>query len=160
DLGGSGPLVVPGVSSAPPAWAGPGAAGESTTIAIGGGKAGVLYAIDTGRITGANQIEGTPLAPPDQQYKLGAIDECIDFDTDPRTVNPPDGSGVTLPRLWPYPPVAVPTASHAGTDGRPMPPAALRPLCAPVNIVPGQGSNYGVKSDGEMHHVMGGPVFW
>src|SRR5262249_2650084 len=106
------------------------------------------------------QIEWTPLAPPDQQYKLSAIDECIDFDTYAGTVNPPDGSGVTLPRLWPYPPVAVPTASHAGTDGRPMPPAALRPLCAPVNIVPGQGSNYGVKSDGEMHHVMGGPVFW
>ena len=34
-----------------------------------------------------------------------------------------------------------------------------RPLCVPVNAKPGWTS-YGIKQDGQLHHIMGGPVFF
>jgi hypothetical protein len=160
DLGGSGPMLVPGAARPSPPWGVSGPQSGQTTIAIGGGKAGVLYAIDTAKITSGNLIEWMPLPAPDQYRRLSAINECIDFDSYEGTINPADGTGVSVPGQWPYPPVALPITPHLGGEHGPSPGSVLRPLCAPVNIRPNVGPNYGVKSDGQTHHVMAGPVFW
>src|SRR4029453_19360841 len=130
-----------------------------TTIAIGGGKSGLLYSIDTAKVSSGNLIEWTPLPAPNQHLKLSAINECIDFDTYEGTINPADGTGVTVPGQLPYPPVSIPVSPHLVEHGKPTE-TLRRPLCAPVNIHPNDPPNYGQKSDLQTHHVMAGPVFW
>jgi outer membrane protein assembly factor BamB len=160
DLGGSGPMLIPGVAQPAPSWGGVGPQSGPTTIAIGGGKAGVLYAIDTAKITSPNLIEWMPLPAPAQHLRLSAINECINFDTYEKTIEPPDGTGVSIPGLFTSPPVALPTISHPGGPFGPPIIGGLRPLCAPLYLSPHTGSTYGAGSDGLSHHVMAGPVFW
>jgi outer membrane protein assembly factor BamB len=159
DLGGSGPMLLPGAARPSPPWGGAGPQSGPTMIAIGGGKAGLLYAIDTAKISSSNLIEWMALPAPNQHLKLSAINECIDFDTYEGTIDPPDGTGVNVPGQWPYPPVSIPLSPHFDEHGAPLP-TIRRPLCTPVNIHPNDTLNYGVKSDGKTHHVMAGPVFW
>lgn len=162
DLGGSGPMLIPGISAPLPSWgSGPDQTGP-TTVAIGGGKEGILYAIDTARVATAGLVEW--MAPgPNQRGVVSAINECVDFDSESKTLAPPNGTGVDIPGKWPAPPTNVVNLCPINEDDNHSPPPdpkCLRPLCAQDNVQPDSATLWGERKDHLTYHIMGGPVFW
>jgi hypothetical protein len=155
DLGASGPMLIPG-----------GATVGVPPIAIGGGKAGVLYAIDTAKIRGPDLVEWASFTRliSGRLEKLRAINECVDFEDDRVASHalPPYtsflvGTRIDFPDKFgrPWAVNVCPTAGgEHGTDS--SNPACVRPLCAPVDSPP---HDWGAKHDQSTHHLMVGTVF-
>jgi len=146
DLGGSGPMLLPGRAH-----------GEATLMAIGGGKGGVLYALDTARVDRPDLVEWSLL----NERRVGAIDECVAFESgqraDPANMPP----RIDTPSDW-VDPTAVYGSCPSGSEDAPRPLGCrrLRPLCAQA-LEPAFGSGNAPRgANFGQHHVMGGPVFW
>jgi outer membrane protein assembly factor BamB len=139
DLGGSGPMLIPGAT--------PG----GLPIAIGGGKAGVLYAIDTSKINQPDLVEWHLTRFSERSSFVAAINECVDFESPYTSFD----TRIDVPSNYGRPWAVNVAPSMGGEPNMPPEPAKIRPLCAPISPNPG----WGVKLDGLNHHIMGGPVF-
>jgi hypothetical protein len=159
DLGSSGPMLITAATA------------DTPSIAVGGGKAGVLYSIDTAKIAGPNFVEWQQSVSPsagavgkEAGYRInhyGAINECVDFEERrlASSAHPPYGSylvGTTIdvPAKYPHP-WAVTVGPVTGGEHTSDINTTIRPLCAPIDAALG----WGKKHDGFPHHIMGGAVF-
>jgi hypothetical protein len=144
DLGGSGPMLI-----GPPAP-------NNMPIVIGGGKAGVLYAIDAGKINRRDLVEWRSPSGTGGLTRFGSINECVDFERGVDSPSPFPFATIDVPADYPFP-WAIPVSGMVGGEHGHIP-ITFRPLCAPLASTPGH-IGWGAKQDGQLHHIMGGPVF-
>jgi hypothetical protein len=147
DLGGSGPMLITGA--------------PIPSVAIAGGKAGVLYAIDVSRIDAPDLVEWRSIVKsPGGPIVYGAINECVDFESLPGSSSYPPfnpilpGNLIDVPANHPAP-WAVSVGPTVGGEHSDHAPGTFRPLCAPLNAT----LMWGKKNDGTQHHIMAGAVF-
>ena len=159
DFGGSGPMLIAGANQ------------TGGAIAVGGGKAGVLYAIDTSKITRAELVEWMAVSPVITHLnRIEAINECVDFEeggppwaavapftklASPTKPPPLLGTTIDVPAKFTHP-WAVTVGALGGGEHGSTASGIVRPLCAPLDPTP---VNYGTKHDHVLHHIMGGTVF-